>query len=324
MAKSPRSELVPVGDTLAAIKGELERSPLAPNSRRGYWSALQDFERWRAGRPMTRTTVQAYLADLQAREPKLAVAHINHRLAAVRWWARRMADLAEEAPNLTGAQRRNIAHLAERAALTKKVPGASLPRGRQVGEGEIRAILQACVSEDTPAGVRDAALIAMSFATGMRRSELCALELEDVAEIAGGYELTIRRAKGGKTRQVPVYNGARDYLKDWLATRGDRPGELFLAIRKGGEALDHGIGGQSLQEMLYKRAAQAGVLNVTWHDARRTLASNLLDQGADLSLVQRILGHSSPATTARYDRRPVEAQRKALRGQHIPYLRRAL
>ena len=323
-SQSDTAALVVAGDTLSVIRGELDRSPLAPNSRRAYFSALKDFEKWRVGRPMTRTTVQAYLADLQAREPKLSPAHINNRLAAVRWWARRMADLAEEAEGLTPAQRRDIAHLAERAALVKKVPGGSLPRGRLVGEGEIRALLQVCVGDETPAGGRDAAIISLAFTTGMRRSELCGLQVGDVAEIAGGYELTIRRAKGGKDRQVPAYNGARDYLRDWLAIRGDRPGALFLAIRKGkaGLILEHGMGGQSLQEMLGKRAEQAGVVSLGWHDARRTVCSNLLEDGTDLATVQKILGHSSPAVTVKYDRRPVEAQRKALRGVHVPYLRR--
>ena len=120
---------------------------------------------------------------------------------------------------------------------------------------------------------------------------------------------------------VAIYNGARNYLRDWLELRGHRPGSLFLAIRKGGTILEHGIGVQSLREMLLRRAAEAGVTNIAWHDARRTLAGELLDHGTDLATVQRILGHASPVTTSAYDRRPEETRRKALRAMHVPYLR---
>ena len=69
-----------------------------------------------------------------------------------------------------------------------------------------------------------------------------------------------------------------------------------------------------------KRAEAAGIAALGWHDARRTLAGNLLDAGVDLALVQRVLGHASPATTAAYDRRPEDARRKAQRKVTVPYL----
>ena len=309
-------------DTLAVIKGELDRSPslASKHSRRSYRGALREFEEWREGRPVTKRLVESYAAMLQ--EKGQAAATINHKISAIRWWAKRLADLAQEDPSLTPSKRREIAAQAERAATVGNVKGEPMPRGRHVSEGEVKALLQDCI-DDGPAGTRDAALIALAFATGMRRGELCALALEDVGTLDGGYNLTIRRAKGNKSRTVAVYHGAARYLADWLAARGDRPGPLFLAIRKDGLILEHGIGTQSLQEMLYRRALAAGVEKINWHDARRTLAGNLLDSGVDLATVQRILGHASPETTSAYDRRPEETRRKALRGVHVPYLRKA-
>ena len=93
-------------------------------------------------------------------------------------------------------------------------------------------------------------------------------------------------------------------------------------MRKGGLILEHGIGPKAMEERLLKRAAAAGVADLGWHDFRRTLAGKLLDEGADLATVQRILGHSSPVTTSAYDRRPEETRRKALRSLHLPYWRR--
>jgi len=214
-----------------------------------------------------------------------------------------------------------VREAAEEASQAPNVRGQSAPRGRHVPDGEVRALLAACASDPGPAGVRDGTLIALAFATGARRAELAGLALADVQVIEDGYLLTVRHGKGDKSRTVSVHNGARDWLRDWLALRGDAEGPLFLAVNKGGTILAHGLGTQSLQELLGKRARQASVPPVHWHDARRTAAGNLLDAGADLALVQGILGHSSPVTTAAYDRRPEAARRRALQRLHVPYLR---
>ena len=309
-------------DTAEIIARQIAGDPAlaSPHTRRTYGRALVDFETWRAGRPLSRTLVGAYATHLQRRG--LAPATVNHALSAVRWWARRLADLAEESDALTPERRAEIVAQAERAVTVRNVRGDGGQKGRHVDDGEIRALLQACAADASPAGIRDAALIALAFSTGLRRSELSHLTLADLATIEEGYSLAIRRAKGGKTRSVTVFNGAASWLRDWLAVRGTTPGALFLAIRKSGEILDHGLGTQALHERLSKRAAEAGVLDMTWHDARRTLAGNLLDSGADLATVQKIMGHASPVTTAAYDRRGEETRRRALRGLHVPYWQR--
>ena len=79
---------------------------------------------------------------------------------------------------------------------------------------------------------------------------------------------------------------------------------------------------EALQDFyLSKRAEQAGIAAFTWHDIRRTAAGDLLDVGADIVTVQRLLGHANPRTTARYDRRPEEAKRQAVAKLHVPYRR---
>ena len=71
--------------------------------------------------------------------------------------------------------------------------------------------------------------------------------------------------------------------------------------------------------MLNKRAKMAGVPDISPHDMRCTFISNLLDAGADLSIAQKLAGHSSPTTTARYDRRPERAKQKAVAMLTVPY-----
>jgi site-specific recombinase XerD len=80
---------------------------------------------------------------------------------------------------------------------------------------------------------------------------------------------------------------------------------------------------QAIHNMLQNRANEAGVKKFSSHDLRRTFASNLLDAGADIAKVSKMAGHASVQTTARYDRRPEEANRKAAGLFHVPYNGRA-
>ena len=74
-----------------------------------------------------------------------------------------------------------------------------------------------------------------------------------------------------------------------------------------------------MYNLLHKRVAEAGVTHSSPHDLRRTFVSNLLDRGADIATVAKMAGHANVQTTARYDRRPEEAKRKAAELLHLPY-----
>ena len=156
---------------------------------------------------------------------------------------------------------------------------------------------------------------------GPRRAELAGLDLSDIEAVDGGWQVTIR-GKGGKVRQVQIGNGAADALSDWLAVRGDAPGPVFLAITKGNEIQAKGVSAEALAQMLDRRAEQAKVKSLSWHDMRRTVAGDLLDEGTDIATVAKVLGHASVQTTARYDRRDARAVAKALDKRHVPYRRR--
>lgn len=78
---------------------------------------------------------------------------------------------------------------------------------------------------------------------------------------------------------------------------------------------------QAVLDIMHERGKQAQVADFSPHDFRRTFISNLLDTGADISTVQKLAGHASPVTTARYDRTGEAAKRKAVRGLHTPYLK---
>lgn len=205
------------------------------------------------------------------------------------------------------------------------VNGKRLPTGRHIPDGELLALMQACARDEGPAGTRDAAIIGSLSCTGMRRAELLALDMEDYDP--GNDRLATLRVlgKGDKERWSYLANGAKDALDDWLLLRGDSPGAIFWPINKGGRLLPGRLTDAAVNKILEKRRGEAGIGEaLTPHDFRRSFIGNMLDLGADIVTVQALVGHSSPTTTARYDRRPEEARKKAVERLHVPYIRKSL
>lgn len=289
----------------------------SPHTRRAYAHDLAQFETWRNSRPMTKLLVEQYAAELLANG--MAPKSINRHLTAIRWWARKWGDLAHEQP-LDPAARAEVVTQAARVAAVQDVKAhAHAQVGRHVTLGEIDALMRACGNDQTPAGVRDAALLALGAATGMRRAELASLTLDALALDPDGATLTVH-GKGGKERLSHIFDGALDALTAWLALRGDTPGAIFCPVRKGGHLVPGAtMTTQALADVLEKRQKQAAVKPLTWHDLRRSFAGDLLGNGVDVATVQKLMGHASPITTTAYDRRPVETRKQALRTRHVPY-----
>jgi integrase/recombinase XerD len=190
------------------------------------------------------------------------------------------------------------------------------PRGRAASIGEVRALLDVC-RDGTPLGVRDAALLALAYGTGLRRAEIVALDLGDFNPETG--ELLVRRGKGAKSRTAYVAGGALHAVEAWLAVRGEAEGPLLHPYNRGGKMTTRRLSPQTVRDLLDKRVKQAGLQSLSPHDLRRTFISELLEAGADLSVVQQLAGHASVATTTRYDRRGEKAKRKAVALLHVPF-----
>lgn len=202
------------------------------------------------------------------------------------------------------------------------VKGQTIPAGRDLGAGEIAALIDVCAQDSSSAGARDAAIIALMYATGIRRASVVALDVSDYD--ARAYTLHIRAAKGQNDYLAHIaQDGAQRALADWLVVRGEETGPLFWPVNKGDRMVNRRLSSQAIYNVLRKRAEQAGVDHFSPHDLRRTLAGDLLDAGADIVTVQKILGHATVTTTARYDRRPEQVKRKAAGLIHVPYRGRA-
>jgi integrase len=207
----------------------------------------------------------------------------------------------------------------QRARDLNPITGVTLPAGRELSQGEILALMTACGNDESPAGTRDAAIIALLYGAGLRRDEVIKLDFEDYDKDSGAL---VVHGKRSKERTAYLVNGAAEAMADWLSLRGSSPGALFLAINKGGRVHGARMTSQAIYNMLVKRAGEANVKEFSPHDFRRTFISDLLDKGADIATVSKMAGHSDPKTTARYDRRPEEAKRKAAGLLHVPYKRK--
>lgn len=206
-----------------------------------------------------------------------------------------------------------------RAIDFKPVQGETLPAGRAVTSGELKSLFDVC-NDGTTKGARDSALLAILYGGGLRRSEIVGIDLTDY-DIATG-ELKVLHAKGGKQRTIYATNGSKDALDAWLLIRGNQPGTLFQPVTKGGNIQPRAMSDQSVLDISKARAKQAGIAKVSPHDFRRTFATDLLDGGADIVTVQKLMGHANVQTTARYDRRGEAAKKKAAGMLHVPFVRK--
>lgn len=155
---------------------------------------------------------------------------------------------------------------------------------------EINAIM-AAPNIDTESGTRDKAILELLYSSGLRASELCDLKIDDYREGS----IIVRCGKRGKIRTIPLTESAGDAINDYVARfRGKRSGPLFQTIT--GKAIRR----QLLHAIVVDYAHKARVKDVTTHTLRHACATHLLDQGADLRLIQEVLGHSSIASTQRY------------------------
>ena len=163
----------------------------------------------------------------------------------------------------------------DRASDVEPVRGTRLPPGRSILRGELRSLFEVCAAEINDRrmrarGVRDAAMLALLYVGGLRRTELASLKLSDYDSETRTLRL---RGKGNKERQVYAEGGADLLLASWLELRGEgEPGDpLFLPVRKDGEVMHGGPHGekkaslsdQVVYKMVKRRQREANIKEVS-------------------------------------------------------------
>jgi integrase/recombinase XerD len=250
-----------------------------------YSGDLQDFWKFLGGRDRTAWTavtlddLRAYLAALEARG--LSARSRARRLAALRQFFR----FLQREEQLSA----NPAELLDSPRLPQRLP-------KVLPEAEVTALL-AAPDPSTPSGQRDAAMLEVLYATGLRVSELVGLTLK---------QLDLRRGvvrplgKGSKERVVPMVILAVEKLQLYLAQ--GRPRLLkdkqtpYIFINQRGGPLTR----QGFWKILQQYALKAGVRHLSPHTLRHSFATHLLSRGANLKVLQMLLGHANLTTTQIY------------------------
>jgi site-specific recombinase XerD len=160
---------------------------------------------------------------------------------------------------------------------------------------------------------RDQAVLELLYGSGLRVSEVCGLTAGDVS-LPGGVVRVM--GKGGKARQVPLSSPAVEWLRRWID--GDR--QRFIAevsVAEPGDALFHNLRGQALTPRDVRRLLDRRTTSPTHpHALRHTFATHLLDGGADLRVVQELLGHADLTTTQVYTHVSRERLRRVYDAHH--------
>jgi integrase/recombinase XerC len=279
-------------------------------------------------RGLSAHTVRAYAGDvaslLDSAGRNVGVTDVSDlTVAHLRSWLARLH--ASGASRATLARRASAARTFTAWATTRGLMSADVgavlvsPKGRRglpevLRVDEARDVLAAAAADDSPLGLRDAAILELLYATGVRVSELCGLDIDDV----DAQRRTVRVfGKGAKERTVPLGDPAVSAVDAWL--RGGRPA---LTNAASGAALLLGARGgrldtRSARRVVHARlAAVPGVADLGPHGLRHTAATHLLEGGADLRSVQELLGHATLATTQIYTHVSIERLRSTYERAH--------
>jgi len=288
----------------------------ALNTRQAYERDLSDVALWLAQRGVTLD--RAGTDDLRAYLTHLSVG--NGEAPAPRTVARRLSALRQFFRFLVSEGRR-----ADDPASALDSPKQGRPLPKILTEAEVERMIDTARVRGGPDGIRLMALLEVLYATGLRVSELVGLPLSAILRDGRGL---IVRGKGGKERMVPLSDPARAAISAYLPLRaaflqpeGEAVQARFLFPSR--SSADGHLTRQRFAQLLKDLAIEAGIdpEKVSPHVLRHAFATHLIDHGADLRSVQKMLGHADIATTQIYTHVVAERLRKVV-VEHHPLAKR--
>jgi integrase/recombinase XerD len=307
---------------------------VSPASRSGPAKAVEAYlDHLAVERGLSANTLLSYRRDLRRYVGALAAQGIEQLDAVsendVAGFLARLREGDDDHPPLAASSAgravvavRGLHRFAHREGLTTSDParevkppvaGRRLPKALAVDE--VERLLEAAGFDQTPLALRDRALLEVLYGTGARISEAVGLSVDDLDRGTGLVRLD---GKGGKQRMVPVGSYARRAVEAYLvrgrpalAANGAGTGALFLNARGGR------LSRQSAWTVLRAAADKAGLTaRVSPHTLRHSFATHLLDGGADVRVVQELLGHASVTTTQIYTLVTVDRLREVYATAH--------
>ena len=289
----------------AFLEAQAAELGAAHNTRLAYARDLRDFSDWLDTHGLqldsaSRGDVEDYLVDCDLRG--LAQATRARRLSAIRQLYRFAFEEGWRADN---------------PAIQIRGPGRQKRLPGTLTEGEVERMIDTAssVGRSEEERIRNACLVELLYATGMRVSELVGLP---AAAARGDPRMLLIRGKGGRERMVPLTDPARTALARWLAVRDDGADSasryLFPSRSRAGHLTRH-----RFYTLIKEIALRAGIdpTRVTPHTLRHAFATHLLAGGADLRSIQTLLGHADVATTEIYTH-VLEARLRDLVLKHHP------
>jgi integrase/recombinase XerD len=295
-------------------------------------SGAEEYLSWLAvEKGRSRNTLVAYRRDLATFEQWAAAEGVDpatlgpeaveRHLAALRTAGRNPASLARATTALRGLYRFWVGEGTVAVDPTADVRSPRIPRRLPKALDEARVIgLLESVDGTGPVDLRDRALLEVLYGTGARISEVVGLSLLD---LTGDDDMLRVFGKGAKERMVPIGGPARQALDRWLGPAGRPRMEPRRFTRRGdAEAVFLNVRGARLSRQgawaaVHGRAARVGLGDVVSpHVLRHSCASHMLAHGADIRVVQEVLGHVSIATTQIYTRLSPDHLRSAYERAH--------
>jgi site-specific recombinase XerD len=276
----------------------------ARNTIRGYRSDWRQFQTWCDGRgckslPASSETVAAYIAD---RADSYKAATLSHHLAAI--------SKAHKAAGLPSPVKDNML-VAETLKGIKRVHGVAQVQKAPVLTEDLRLMLR--MTPDSLLGIRDRTLLLVGFAGALRRSELVALDVADVAFTPDGVLLTLRRSKTdqeGAGRQIAIPFGSHAQtcpvraLRVWLDAAEITEGPIFRPVNRHSQVARSRLSDNSVALVVkrYARAAGLTVSDFSGHSLRAGFVTSAARAGEPERRIMRTTGHKSIEIVLRYVR----------------------
>ena len=185
-------------------------------------------------------------------------------------------------------------------------------------QAQLRKLFKTTAADPGATGRRDAALLAVILATGLRRAEAAELNLDDLD--LGSASIHITGETPDRVRTTPLDDGAAAALTDWIVVRGEDPGPLFLPTVRGGALRLRRMTDQALYLLVKQIGERAGMPELTSRMLRRTMIVRAIAGGADREALAQRVGHMSWLNAHAFEDLAGLARRRRIKDEPLPYV----